>query len=460
MADQKVKVRIESEDRTSASVKKVESRFQRLTNTVKANALKMTAALGGVVLAFKQIEDTAKLEGQRAALERTLAGMGQDLDEFLGKLDEVAKGTLSQAERIRLASEAVALGLKPQQVAELLEVARVAAVRFGKDTGEAFRELVEGAARGSTEMLNNLGIIVRAGDAYGAYASSVGKTVESLTAQERQTAILNAVLNQTRDTTRELADATNDVADAMQRARATNEDVKHALGRGLTVVMLSFTNVVTGLTAAVTRLVAELAGAVASIVGLGRILPGVGDSLGAAADKVDRFADAARDASDRFTGFAERAKEANRALLNDMLGLADAADQRVTPAMGRASAAIGQAGDASSKAAPEVQTLRDAIGEVEPVAERMQTTMARVTEGVDAARRAVTASAQEFDALAGSMGRAAAQGDPLFPGLSGKTYTHQTFTPATVEDLTHTASGTFYRGRKVRVLPDGRIVWD
>ena len=47
----------------------------------------------------------------------------------------------------------------------------------------------------------------------------------------------------------------------------------------------------------------------------------------------------------------------------------------------------------------------------------------------------------------------------LFPGLSGKTYTHQTFTPATLADLTYTSSGTFFQGREVNVLPDGRIVW-
>ena len=57
-----VKARIEAEDRASATVEKVGRCFKRMGTSIKANALKITAALGAVVAAFRELDRAATLQ--------------------------------------------------------------------------------------------------------------------------------------------------------------------------------------------------------------------------------------------------------------------------------------------------------------------------------------------------------------------------------------------------------------
>jgi hypothetical protein len=60
-----VEVEIKAKDSTTRTVQAVEGRFTRLGNSIKANALKITAALVGVTAAFRQIEASAGGTGCR-----------------------------------------------------------------------------------------------------------------------------------------------------------------------------------------------------------------------------------------------------------------------------------------------------------------------------------------------------------------------------------------------------------
>jgi hypothetical protein len=91
-------------------------------------------------------------------------------------------------------SSAFGLNLNEKSFAALAKAATIAAKRMGIDTNQAIGDMITGMARMSPKILDNLGIIVKADDAYRVYAASVGKSVKQLTALEKQTAFTKAAM--------------------------------------------------------------------------------------------------------------------------------------------------------------------------------------------------------------------------------------------------------------------------
>ena len=80
--------------------------------------------------------------------------------------------------------------------ADLLTIAK-AANRLNPVLGNTdffYQSLTQGIKRSSYRILDNLGIVVRVGEANKNWAAEMGRTVESLSAEERQMALLNEVL--------------------------------------------------------------------------------------------------------------------------------------------------------------------------------------------------------------------------------------------------------------------------
>lgn len=80
--------------------------------------------------------------------------------------------------------------------AALLEISKAASAlnpHLG-DTAFMYESITRGIKRNSPLILDNLGIVVKSGEANEEYAKQLGKTVQQLTAEEQQQALLNAVL--------------------------------------------------------------------------------------------------------------------------------------------------------------------------------------------------------------------------------------------------------------------------
>lgn len=80
----------------------------------------------------------------------------------------------------------------------LMEIA-TAASKMNPTLGDStflFESLTKGIKRGSPLILDNLGILVSVAEANKIYASSIGKTVQELTAEEKQMALLNEALKE------------------------------------------------------------------------------------------------------------------------------------------------------------------------------------------------------------------------------------------------------------------------
>ena len=93
-----VKARFTAEDKASAPIKKVETRFQKLTSTIKSSAAAQIAAFGGVVVALRamvrfftdSIEKANKQEIAVNQLNAALASLGPTADSVSKSLQDQA----------------------------------------------------------------------------------------------------------------------------------------------------------------------------------------------------------------------------------------------------------------------------------------------------------------------------------------------------------------------------------
>lgn len=178
-----------------------------------ANAMASGFTLGGGALAMAAAAAVAagaaflalgargaSLVGIEQSFERLNQTIGLDFTKTLERLRTASAGTIGDFELMRLTNVALAgaTGQVGQAIGNalprLLEIARVQARATGQDVDFLFQSLITGVKRSSPLLIDNTGLVLRVSEANAAYAESIGKTVEQLTSEERQIALLNATL--------------------------------------------------------------------------------------------------------------------------------------------------------------------------------------------------------------------------------------------------------------------------
>lgn len=109
---------------------------------------------------------------------------------------------------------------------QLMEIARAANKvnpTLG-DTNFMFESIARGIKRSSPLILDNLGIVVKLGPAYAAYAESIGVATDALTAEQKQIALLNAVLKQGDVLMNQAGDSADSATDSFNRAAAASKN--------------------------------------------------------------------------------------------------------------------------------------------------------------------------------------------------------------------------------------------
>jgi len=143
----------------------------------------------------------AAMPGVIKAFDVGAAKAGVFSDVLLKDLRKASAGTVSDMQLMKTAnlalagaSEEVARALGQGGLAGLMEIARAQAKATGQDVDYLFNSLVTGVKRSTPLLIDNTGLVIKVGEANKKYAESIGKTVDQLTAQERQIALLNATL--------------------------------------------------------------------------------------------------------------------------------------------------------------------------------------------------------------------------------------------------------------------------
>lgn len=169
----------------------------------------------------------AALTGLADSFDRLSASAGITAKTLLIDLRKASAGTVSDFDLIRKANLALA-GAQGEfgkafgaALPKLLETARVQAKATGESVDFLFQSLVSGVKRASPRLIDNTGIVLKLAEANEAYAKSIGKTVDQLTEEDKQIAILNATLEAGQRAIDLLGGANETAAEKIARAQST-----------------------------------------------------------------------------------------------------------------------------------------------------------------------------------------------------------------------------------------------
>lgn len=160
-----------------------------------ANAAKIAigATLAGAIAAAM---GALKREPIEQAFREFAESLGGEPVQALESFKAALHGTASEMEIMLAFNRAVSLGAiqTTQQFEALAVAARKMALATGRDIGDALNDIAVGLGRQSFRVLDNIGIIVRATEAYKEYAHAIGKNVKDLSLAERRYAFTNAAM--------------------------------------------------------------------------------------------------------------------------------------------------------------------------------------------------------------------------------------------------------------------------
>ena len=237
MTNKELSIILRLRDEASKRLEGVRGNLQRFANYWKKNWLAITAAITASIMALRKawemMELGAKVEQQKQAFENLASSLGVSSEQIIKDLRKMSGETMSTAEIMGKASQAMILGIDPTKLAKMMEISRASARAFGKDVGFMFESIAIGVGRQSKLILDNLGIIVSAGAAYEKYAKSIGKSTKELTEMERKQAFLNATLEAGDRILQQIDTSTMTNLEKMQKLKAAWEDFSVKIGQAL-----------------------------------------------------------------------------------------------------------------------------------------------------------------------------------------------------------------------------------
>lgn len=163
---------------------------QILMRAIDGIVQKLDQAINGSVEAaarFEQLTFVARLMGQRQGYT------AEQIDELIQKLRDYRITAEAAADTV-IQFAKYELDLAKAQ--DLVKVAQDAAVVSGMDTSEAYQRILWGIQTYNSETLRTVGINIRSDTAFQNYAKTLGTTAAALTENQRQAAILNAVIEE------------------------------------------------------------------------------------------------------------------------------------------------------------------------------------------------------------------------------------------------------------------------
>lgn len=172
---------------------------------LKGHIAGLTAGVVAAGVVFKKTFDLSKEGANLLQLRDSFDLLNESVlhtPDLLDEMKEASRGTIAETQLMAgvLKLTAGASNELAQEYArsapQLLEIAK-AANKLNPtlgDTAFMYDSISTGIKRASPLILDNLGIIIKVGEANKTFAESIGKAVSELTAEEKQMALLNATL--------------------------------------------------------------------------------------------------------------------------------------------------------------------------------------------------------------------------------------------------------------------------
>lgn len=201
------------------SITELAAGFFLLQNAANIAGQAIKSTLGFIILGENEI----KLDKKFIVLAEQ-AGLVADV--FKRDLTTATKGLVGETELLNVASEAfVRIGNNAKDLPQILELARKTFAVFGGSIVENTDKITNAIFSGQTRQLRSLGILVDTNEVYKNYAKSLGTVVPLLSEQQKQTAILNAVLEQGNKRFKDISSEVALTEGAFQRLKTVTGDL-------------------------------------------------------------------------------------------------------------------------------------------------------------------------------------------------------------------------------------------
>ena len=203
--------------------------------TMRSKLLLLNFAMA---MGVKQLIGFAKEAAKGESMSRaftTLSGGASNASIAIGKLQVATNNTMSEFDLFQQANNAMVLGItkNSDEMAEMFDVAQRLGRALGKDTAHSVESLITGIGRQSRLMLDNIGIIVKADEAYERYAQKLGTTADKLSDADKKTAFLEATMESARAKVASLGAETLSSQDSFDAFSATMKDLSVLVGNKL-----------------------------------------------------------------------------------------------------------------------------------------------------------------------------------------------------------------------------------
>lgn len=179
---------------TGAAARDFANQAQGLGGLVRLYAT-WAANIFAVSAAYSMLDAAATKTRMIEASELVSKRVGASMKNLAKDIQEATSYAVSFEEALQFGNLGVSAGIAADQMKNLVMIAKGAANVLGRDVGDSVRRIVQGTAKQEQEILDELGIFVKAKDAYEAFAKDyqIKGGADALSAQEKVIAYANAV---------------------------------------------------------------------------------------------------------------------------------------------------------------------------------------------------------------------------------------------------------------------------
>ena len=185
------------------------------------------AAISSIGGAIREAATEAARLGPLAQAFERLQGGAASAQQALITLREATRGLVSDTELMRLSNQQTQLGLAGLGVdfSKLAQTAVTLGAAVGQNATESIEALVGALGRGSTEVLDNVGVTLRVSEAQEIYAARLGTTSEKLTDQQKKQAFVTIAMERAEAKAKSLGEQNLTVAQNFERIGLAMGDI-------------------------------------------------------------------------------------------------------------------------------------------------------------------------------------------------------------------------------------------
>ena len=219
---------------------------ERISKSIGAslgkNAAKLgksvATALGTGVLAVTafgvaSVKTAAQVQLMTGTMNALAKANGVTTKQATGTVAALRKQGIQVEAATSVVSDFIKGHLDLSKATKLSSVALDASVVSGKSAGDVLEAITKTIETGNTRQLRQAGLIINSKEAYKTYAEQLHTTVSNLTEAQRETAIMNAVLDKGKTIAGAYAASLNDPARALKAFPRIAHDIQVSLGTEL-----------------------------------------------------------------------------------------------------------------------------------------------------------------------------------------------------------------------------------